>query len=130
MKMILLTQTASTTVPVYVTVVSALLVVVGLFFLFTGTFGLLRLPDVYNRMHATSKSATLGASSIFLANFVYFGFSHSSAGFRALLGILFLFLTAPTGAHMISRSAHRMGVEFFGDAEWPREEGESETEDE
>ncbi|RBI59713.1 cation:proton antiporter [halophilic archaeon] len=98
----------------------ALLIAVGSFFLMVGTVGLLRFPDVYNRMHAASKATTLGAASIFLAGFVYYG--PQGAGLTSLIGILFLFFTAPTGAHMISRSAKEMGVEFFGDAEWPEKE--------
>ena len=93
------------------------LIAVGSFFLLVGTIGLLRLPDVYNRMHATSKASTLGASSIFLSAVAYFG--PQDAGLTALVGIVFLFLTAPTGAHMISRAAQKMGVPFFGDVEWP-----------
>jgi multicomponent Na+:H+ antiporter subunit G len=103
-------------------VVATLLVVVGAFFLLIGTVGLLRFPDVYNRLHATTKAATLGAASIFLAGFVVWG--PREAGLTSLVGIVFLFLTAPTGAHMISRAAHRMGVPFFGDADWPGEEEE------
>ena len=92
-------------------------VAVGSFFLLVGTVGLLRLPDVYNRLHATSKATTLGAASMFLAGFAYYG--PGGVGLTSLVGILFLFLTAPTGGHVISRAAHAMGVEFFGDAEWP-----------
>jgi multicomponent Na+:H+ antiporter subunit G len=103
------------------------LVVVGSFFLAVGTIGLLRLPNVYNRLHATSKAATLGAASIFLAGFVHFG--GEGAGLVSIVGIVFLFLTAPTGAHMISRAARRMGVDFLPDVYWPRViEGESEGE--
>jgi multicomponent Na+:H+ antiporter subunit G len=102
------------------TVLAAGLVVVGAFFMTVGTIGLLRLPDVYNRMHATSKATTLGAASILLSGAVHFGLS--SAGVTALVGVVFLFLTTPTGAHMISRSAHRMGVPFVGDVSWPAEE--------
>jgi multicomponent Na+:H+ antiporter subunit G len=101
--------------------VATVLVVVGSFFLVVGTVGLLRLPDVYNRMHATSKATTLGAASMFLAGFVVFG--PGGTGLTSLVGIVFLFLTAPTGAHLISQAAHRMGVEFYGeDATWPDEE--------
>lgn len=96
------------------------LVAIGGFFILVGTVGLLRLPDVYNRMHATSKATTLGAASIFLAGFVYF--SGQSEGLTSLVGIVFLFLTAPTGAHMISRSAQRMGVPFELGATWPGEQ--------
>ena len=102
--------------------IATLLVIVGAFFLLVGTVGLLRFPDVYNRLHATTKAATLGSASILLAGFFYWG--PQEAGLTSLVGILFLFLTAPTGAHMISRAAHRMGVPFFGDAEWPGEDDE------
>ena len=96
------------------------LIAVGSFFLLVGTVGLIRLPDVYNRMHATSKATTLGAASLFLAGAAYFGPSEAGgAGLTSLVGIVFLFITAPTGAHVISQAAERMGVEFAGDAVWP-----------
>ncbi|MFB6113064.1 MAG: monovalent cation/H(+) antiporter subunit G [Halodesulfurarchaeum sp.] len=103
------------------TAVVVLLITVGSAFLAVGTIGILRFPDVYNRMHASSKATTLGAASIFLGATVHFG--PNGRGLTALVGILFLFLTAPTGAHMISRSAHKMGVPFFGDAHWIESEG-------
>jgi multicomponent Na+:H+ antiporter subunit G len=93
------------------------LLVVGGFFLTVGTVGLLRLPNVYNRMHATSKSATLGAASIGLAGWAFYG--PGGDGLLALVTVVFLFLTAPTGAHMISRAAQRMGVEFEAGVSWP-----------
>ncbi|MCU4716540.1 monovalent cation/H(+) antiporter subunit G [Halapricum hydrolyticum] len=102
--------------------VLAALLAIGSFFLIVGTVGLLRLPDVYNRMHATSKATTLGAASLFLAGAVYFG--PKGPGLVSLVGIVFLFLTAPTGAHVISRAAHKMGVPFYGRADWPEEERE------
>lgn len=98
-------------------VVVTALVVVGSFFLLVGTVGLLRLPNVFNRMHATSKAATLGAASILLAATVYFG--PQGAGLTSLVGIVFLFFTAPTGAHVISRAARKMGVPFLEDVSWP-----------
>lgn len=103
------------------------LILVGSAFLTVGTVGLLRLPDVYNRMHATTKATTLGAASIFLAGTVSFG--PVGEGLPSLIGIVFLFLTAPTGAHMISRSAQKMGVEFVGSAYWPAAEGDEAAEE-
>jgi len=97
--------------------VAVALVAVGCFFLAVGTLGLLRFPNVYNRMHATSKPTTLGTASVFLAGFVRFG--PGGAGLTSLVGIVFLFLTVPTGAHMISRSAQRTGVPFLGNVTWP-----------
>jgi len=96
--------------PIRGTLVAAF-VIVGSFFLAVGTIGLLRLPNVYNRLHATSKATTIGAASIFLAGFVYFG--PGGAGLPSLVGIVFLFLTAPTGSHLISRAAEKMGVPFL-----------------
>ncbi|SFC55862.1 multicomponent Na+:H+ antiporter subunit G [Halobiforma haloterrestris] len=93
------------------------LVLVGVFFLTVGTIGLLRLPNVYNRMHATSKPTTLGTAAIFLAAFVQFG--PGGEGLTALVGAVFLFLTVPTGAHMIARAAERIGVPFLGSVTWP-----------
>jgi multicomponent Na+:H+ antiporter subunit G len=98
-------------------VLVAFFVFVGAFFLVVGTVGLLRLPNVYNRMHATTKATTLGASSMALAAWVYHG--PAGEGLLALVTVLFLFLTAPTGAHLISRSAERMGVEFEEGVTWP-----------
>ena len=107
------------------TYLTVLLVAIGAFFLLVGTVGLLRLPDVYNRMHATSKATTIGASSTLLASLVHFG--PQGAGLVSLVAIVFLFVTAPTGSHVISRSARRLGVEFAAGARWP--DGESDDGD-
>ena len=95
----------------------SLLVAVGVFFLSVGTIGMLRLPNVYNRMHATTKATTMGSSSIALATWVYY--APAGEGLPALVTVLFLFVTAPTGAHLISRSAERMGIEFLDGVSWP-----------
>lgn len=88
------------------------LIALGVAFIGLGTAGLVRLPNVYNRMHSTTKATTLGASSVLLAAAMHF---RSGASLTALVAILFLFVTAPTGAHLISRAAEKMGVEFVED---------------
>ena len=98
-------------------VVATVLDDVGSYFLLIGTVGILRLPNVYNRMHATSKAATLGASSILVAAAVVFG--PQGNGLTSLVGVVFLFMTAPTGAHVISRAAQKMGVPFGEGITWP-----------
>ena len=105
------------------------LVVVGAFFLAVGTIGLLRFPNVYNRMHATSKPTTLGTAAVFFAGFVHFG--PGGSGLTSLVGIVFLFLTVPTGSHMISRAAQKTGVPFLGGVTWPApSEGDDATRNE
>lgn len=99
------------------TALVSLLVAVGLFFLGVGTVGMLRLPNVYNRLHATTKATTMGSSSIALATWVFY--APAGQGLPALVTVLFLFLTAPTGAHLISRSAERMDIDFEPGVSWP-----------
>lgn len=86
------------------------LVLLGTSLSLLSSFGLIRLPDVYNRAHATTKSATLGILSILLGAFIYFVSTHGVSSIRLLLGIVFVFLTAPVAGHLIIRSAHRYGV--------------------
>jgi len=79
----------------------------GLFFLFVGTFGLLRLPDVYNRLHATTKCDTLGAGLVLLSLALQ---SSLTVGIRLALLIIFILVTNPTAAHVIARAAYKTGL--------------------
>jgi multicomponent Na+:H+ antiporter subunit G len=86
-------------------------IAVGIAFDFFGCLGLVRLPDVYNRLQASTKSVTLGTCGIMFGVFLITGFS--SQGIKALLVIVFLILTAPTSAHALSRAAHISGVKLW-----------------
>ena len=83
----------------------ALLLVLGALFMLLAAVGLVRLPDLYLRMSATSKAATLGASFVLLGAAIHFG-TAAVAG-RAVVIIVFLFLTAPVAAHTIGRAGYR-----------------------
>jgi multicomponent Na+:H+ antiporter subunit G len=85
-------------------------IVIGLVFDLFGCIGLIRLPDVYNRLQAATKCVTLGTCCIMLGVFFTLGFS--AAGLKALLCILFIILTAPVSAHALARAAHRSGVKL------------------
>ncbi len=88
-----------------------LLITIGLAFDLLGCLGLVRLPDVYNRLQAATKCVTLGTCSILFGAFLIMGVS--AAGFKALLCMVFLILTSPVAAHAIARGAHRAGVELW-----------------
>jgi len=90
--------------------ISLALVIIGTAITFIASIGVIRLPDVYTRAHATTKTSTLGILTILLGAFIYFWFVHGIVSIRLLLGIVFVFLTAPVAGHMIIRSAHRSGV--------------------
>ena len=83
---------------------------VGLAFDVFGCLGLVRLPDVYNRLQAATKCVTLGTCSILFGTFLIMGFT--AAGIKALLCIIFIVLTSPVAAHAIARGAHRAGVKL------------------
>jgi len=84
---------------------------IGLAFDLVGCLGLVRLPDVYNRLQAATKCVTLGTCSILFGSFLVVGFT--SAGIKSLLSIIFLILTSPVAAHAIARGAHRSGVALW-----------------
>ncbi|MBK3497278.1 Na+/H+ antiporter subunit G [Viridibacillus sp. YIM B01967] len=75
-------------------------------------FGLLRLPDVYTRSHAATKSSTLAVLLSLLGAFLYFWAHDGYISVRLILGIVFVFLTAPVAGHLITRAAYRSGVEL------------------
>lgn len=90
-------------------VVIGLLLLLGGFFIAVSAIGVLRLPDVFMRMHAATKAGTLGAGLILLAAAVLFG--TLSVTVKALVVFLFLLFTAPVGAHVLGRAAYYDGVE-------------------
>ena len=75
------------------------------------SLGCLRLPDLYTRMHAATKSGTVGIMGIVIAMMIQL--DDASVIFRGILVILFFLLTAPVAAHMIGRSAYRSGVALW-----------------
>lgn len=87
---------------------SALLALIGAAFMLLAALGVLRMPDVFTRMHAATKAGALGGGLSFLAVAVHFG--ELGLGARALAAILFILLTAPVSAHVIGRAAYFLGV--------------------
>lgn len=83
------------------------LMVLGALFSLLAAVGLLRLPDIYLRMHAASKAGTMGAGLLFAA--VACVALDSAVILRALAGFVFLLLTAPVGAHLLARAAYFAG---------------------
>ncbi|WP_168212299.1 monovalent cation/H(+) antiporter subunit G [Bacillus sp. N1-1] len=94
-------------------VVISIFMLIGTFFLFSGALGIFRLPDVYTRLHAASKSATLGVAGILIAAFLYFIFEEQMVSGKLILGIIFILMTAPVSGHMISRAAYQKGVPLW-----------------
>ena len=92
-------------------IIRTFLLLVGAGFLLLGAIGIIRMPDLYARIQAATKAATLGVGCIVLALAVHF--SDLGITVRALLVIAFFFLTSPVAAHVIGRAAYFVGVPLW-----------------
>jgi multicomponent Na+:H+ antiporter subunit G len=93
-------------------IVISILILLGVFLTIVGSIGLLRLPDVYTRLHAVTKSATLGVIFLLSSAVIYFLAADSIFVGKLFLGIVFIFLTSPVAGHMIGRAAYKSGVKL------------------
>ncbi len=88
--------------------VSWICLVTGSIFCVIGGAGLLRLPDLYSRSHASGITDTLGAGLILLGLIFQAGFALVSVKLATIL--LFLYITTPTSAHALAKAAYSRGV--------------------
>ncbi len=91
--------------------IGIIFIITGLCFDLFGCLGLVRLPDLYNRLQAATKCVTFGTCSIMFGAFLIHGFT--AAGVKSLLCIVFIALTAPVSAHALARGAHISGVKLW-----------------
>ncbi|HBY56827.1 MAG TPA: cation:proton antiporter [Candidatus Atribacteria bacterium] len=91
---------------------------IGVIFNCLGSIGLLRFPDVYTRLHASTKATTFGSIFTSFAVIIYSFSRWNVSGdskfvvlaLHAIVALICLIITNPTGAHAIARAAHRSGV--------------------
>ncbi len=86
----------------------SLLILTGAVFIFIGSLGLVRLDDFYTRLHGPTKATTLGVGSLLIASMIHFSLQGNGISVHEILITLFLFITAPVSAHLLSKAAlHR-----------------------
>jgi multicomponent Na+:H+ antiporter subunit G len=90
--------------------IGAILIGIGVTFDVLGCVGLVRLPDVYNRLQAATKCVTLGTCLILIGVAVASG--SAPMAIKSLLCAAFILLTSPVGAHALARGAYRSGVKL------------------
>lgn len=83
----------------------------GVGFTLLGCLGLVRFPDLYNRMQAATKCVTLGTCGIMFGIFLLSGFS--SLGIKALVCAVFVLITMPVAAHALGRGSLVFGVKLW-----------------
>jgi len=91
----------------FVEILTGVMLVVGAAFALVASVGLIRLKDVYMRMHAASKAGTLGSGVMLLALAVHA--TDLAVVTRALAGVVFFLLTAPISAHLLAKAAYAAG---------------------
>jgi multicomponent Na+:H+ antiporter subunit G len=89
-------------------IIEIVLAAIGVLFMLVSAVGLLRLPDVFSRMHAAGKASTIGVSCLLLSAGLHFG--DENLFFRMVLLIALIFATAPISTAAMARAAYRTGT--------------------
>lgn len=92
-------------------IVATLFLVAGLAFMLIGVIGIVRLPDAYQRLHASSKCTTLGLLGLLTGAVLYIGTLDVAA--KAALTLLFAFVANPVGSHILAKAAHMSGLKMW-----------------
>ena len=87
-------------------IIGALVSLIGSIFLLLGALGVLRMPDLYNRMQAGTKTTTLGSMLTLLGIGIY----HPAWLPQLLIIIAFIVITNPISTHALARAAHFAGI--------------------
>ncbi len=97
----------------FLEILVSLLVLGGALFLFGAAVGIIRFPDTYCRMHALGKGSTMGVICLALASLVYFMWAGAGICTQSLLALLFIAISSPVGAHMISKASYHYGIPLW-----------------
>jgi multicomponent Na+:H+ antiporter subunit G len=92
-------------------IIGYILMVIGVLFDIFGCIGLVRFPDVYNRLQAATKCVTLGTVTLLVGVALIEGWS--AMGAKAIICAVFILITSPTAAHAIAKGAYAGGVELW-----------------
>jgi multicomponent Na+:H+ antiporter subunit G len=87
------------------------LIIVGIFFDICGCIGLVRFPDVYNRLQASTKCVTLGTILLLFGVALVNGTGPIAA--KAVICAVFILITSPTAAHAIAKGSYASGVKLW-----------------
>lgn len=91
-----------------------ILLAIGIFFIFAGVIGVIRMPDTFCRLQSSTNIATMGAMPIALACSIYgFGNNNTSLGVKSLVMLVFLLISNPVAAHAMARAAYKIKAEFY-----------------
>ena len=91
--------------------IGLVIIAVGIMFDLLGCIGMVRLPDVYNRLQAGTKCVTLGVCLILIGT--VFMAHTTPIRLKAVLCMVFILITSPTAAHALARAARVSGITLW-----------------
>lgn len=92
--------------------VGVILILIGSIVSVISAIGIIRFPDIYSRAHAATKTTTLAVLITLFGTFIYVSFSEAYMSVRLMLGIVFVFITAPISGHLVLRAAYRANIKM------------------
>lgn len=92
--------------------ITSLLLLLGAFLMLISGIGIIRMPDLLTRMHATSKAGALGIG-LMASGYMVFYSDDTSLVVRALAMVVFVIVTAPIAAHVLARAGYFVGIELW-----------------
>lgn len=92
--------------------IGVILILIGSIVSVISAIGMIRFPDVYSRAHAATKTTTLAVLITLFGTFIYVYFNEAFMSVRLMLGIVFVFITAPISGHLVLRAAYRANIKM------------------
>src|SRR5699024_10725892 len=92
--------------------IGVILILIGSIISVISAVGMIRFPDIYSRAHAATKTTTLAVLITLVGTFIYVWLGEGFISIRLILGIIFVFMTAPVSGHLVLRSAYRANVKM------------------
>ena len=92
-------------------IIGYILIIIGILFDIFGCIGLIRFPDIYNRLQASTKCVTLGTILLLVGVAVVSGAGPIVS--KAIICSVFILITSPTAAHAIAKGAYASGIRLW-----------------
>ncbi len=92
--------------------IGVILILIGSIISVISAIGMIRFPDIYTRAHAATKTTTLAVLITLVGTFIYVWFGEAYISVRLMLGIVFVFITAPVSGHLVLRAAYRAKIKM------------------
>lgn len=92
--------------------IAALIILIGSIIGFLSAVGIIRFRDVYSRAHAATKTTTVSVLITLIGVFTFAWITYGTISVRLMLGIIFVFITAPVSGHLVLRASYRANVKM------------------